>query len=344
MSDRDLRAPGGEAQPLIVVWRVTERCDLACRYCEFNRHQVRSRRSAQAAAVLAFGAILRDYAVTTGRTVHLSFLGGEPLLWRPLRAVAAALKHDLGLSTGLTTNGTRLHLPGLHEHLVRDYDQLTISVDGPEAWHTTCREAPGLWARLRAGVTALAALKAQRGHGPLLRVNTVLMRSNVRGLEGLCAELARWGVEEVTFNSLGGSAGEAFYEQQRLRPADIHWLRTALPGLRQRLGPQGLCVRGSARYLARLERHAQAVPWPVDDCQPGATFLFVDEHGRLGPCDATTAGYGVPVSDIRSAADVAGLPLRLAQHRQRERLAACADCRSTAVFGKFAGALAGTAP
>ncbi len=324
--------------PLVIVWRVTEHCDLGCRFCEYGRHQQRPRRSASPETVLAFGAVLRDYATATGRPVHVSFLGGEPLLWRPLREVARTLKHTLGLQTGVTTNGTRLTVPGMLEHLLHDYDQVTVSVDGLHEWHGACREAPGLWPKLRASLTELAARKARLGRGPLLHVNTVLMRGNFEALEDLCRELAGWGVEAVTFNTLGGRDGDAFYEAQRLRPADLAWLRAALPGLRQRLAPLGLRLFGGDPYLARLAQQALGTPWPVEDCRPGATYLFVDEHGRAGPCDATTAGYGVPVQELRSAADLARLPRRLAEQRQHERLAPCDDCRSTAVFGKFAEA------
>jgi MoaA/NifB/PqqE/SkfB family radical SAM enzyme len=325
--------------PLIIVWRVTEQCDLGCRFCEYSRHRSRSRRSTDPAAVLNFGAVLRDHAAATGRPVHVSFLGGEPLLWRPLMGVARALKHDLGLQTGLTTNGTRLMAPGVLDHLLSDYDQVTVSVDGLAGWHDACRDAPGLWQKLRDGLTTLAARKAQCGDGPLLRANTVLMRSNLLGLEALCRELAGWGVEAVTFNALGGTDGDAFYDAERLRPEHVDWLRASLPGMRERLLRLGLRLSCGAAYVDRLHRQARGQPWPVDDCRPGTQYLFVDEHGRAGPCDATTAGYGVPVSEIRTAADLADLPRRLAASRAHQRLDACADCRSTAVFGKFAEAV-----
>lgn len=332
----DLGGLRGNQPPLVVVWRVTEVCDLGCRFCEYSRHLSRSRRSIDPAAVLAFGAVLRDFRASTGRPVHVSFLGGEPLLWRPLFDVARTLKHDCGLQIGLTTNGTRLPAAGVTEQLLENFDQVTVSVDGLEPWHTSVRDAPGLWNRLRDGVKALAARKAQRGAGPLLRVNTILMRSNVENLEALCRELAAWGVEAVSFNTLGGVPGEAFYDQERLQPEHTAWLRSTLPGLRRRVASLGLTISGNDRYLERLDHAARAVAWPVADCHPGTRVLLVDEQGRAGPCDATTDGYGIPVNEIQSTDDLIQLPRRLAALRHRQRLAACGDCRSTAVFGKFA--------
>ena len=321
--------------PLLVLWRVTGHCDLACRFCEYSRQRPGPRGQTDAATALAFGAVLRDYAALSGRGVHISFLGGEPLGWPPLQTVAARLRRDYGLETGLTTNGTRLHLPRVQQHLMDDYDQVTISVDGLAHHHDAARQAPGLWARLRAGVSQLAKRKAQRGYGPLLRANTILMRSNVRALEALCAELAAWGVETVTFNALG-DAGDPFFEQERLRPEDTAWLHAALPDLRARLAALGLRLQGSRLYLNRLDQRARALPWPIPDCGPGAERLFLDEYGRAAPCDATTAEYGVPITELRSASDLADLPQRLAEHRACRPLPACADCKSTGVFGKFA--------
>lgn len=331
---------GFAPRPLVIVWRVTEHCDLACRFCEFSRERAWPRQRADEASAIAFGAVLRDVAAQTGRAVHISFLGGEPLGWAPLRSVASRLKHDYGLSTGLTTNGTRLHLPGMLEHLLNDYDQLTLSVDGAAHWHDAVRRSPGLWNRLRASASQLAARKAGQGQGPLLRANTVLMRSNLHDLEALGRELAAWGIEVLTFNALGGTAGDPFYDRERLRADDIAWLRAALPGLRARLGALGLRLSGSSAYLERLDRQARSVPWPVVDCGPGADFLFIDALGRVGPCDATTGGYGVPMAELCDAADFVRLPRLLAQRRAAHAQPACADCRSTAVFGKFAEAAA----
>lgn len=143
-------------------------------------------------------------------------------------------------------------------------------------------------------------------------------------------------MEDVTFNPLGGQPAGPLYTQERLLPDDVAWLRAALPGIRRRQAQRGLVVRGHALYLGRLESSARSEPLPVADCHPGAAFLFVDEHGRLAPCSFTSGEYGVPIRAIRCGADLAQLPVPLAETRSLRRSAACLDCRSTQVFGKFA--------
>ena len=332
--------PTLEARPLVVVWRVTEACDLSCWFCEYNRRLRRSRLAARCEDVLAFGKVLAEYSAASGRPVQLSWLGGEPLTWPPLVETGRRLHDEHGLALGLTTNGWQLDRPGLLEHLAETYAEITVSVDGPPAMHDTGRGAAGLHERLRAAVTTLREIRQRRGRGPRLRANTVLMRSNLRSFEALCEQLADWSIEDVTFNPLGGQPPGPYYASERLQPEDAAWLRGELPGLRQRLLARGLRVLGSARYLGRVSNAAAGVPVPVADCHPGADFLFVDTQGRVSPCSFASAEYGVPCAELRNATDVAQMPVRFAAGRQLELAAACHDCPSTQVFGKFEWTLA----
>src|SRR5258706_15484690 len=102
---------------LVVVWRITEACDLDCWFCEYARRHERARASARVDNVLAFGASLGRYAASAGREVLVSWLGGEPLLWPPLQRVDRVLHDEFGLQLGLTTNGTHLNALGMCEHL-----------------------------------------------------------------------------------------------------------------------------------------------------------------------------------------------------------------------------------
>lgn len=318
---------------LVVVWRITEYCDLGCRYCGYSREVRRPRTHVAADTVLAFGAVLRDHARETGRAVLVSWLGGEPLRWPPLADVSRTLAREYGLRLGVTTNGTRLGDERVLALLAECYAQVTISVDGGPGFHDWVRGAPGLFERLRNSLLRLRERKTQTGMGPLIRINTVLMRSNLIGFGGLCEALAGWGVDEVTFNALGGvERGGEFYERERLLPEHLAWLRAELPGLRARLAERGLIIRGAARYLDRLEAAARSHPWPVADCEPGRSFLFIDQHSLVAPCSFTTRGYGAPLAEVRS---IAHLPQLMRERQQQQRLPACDDCRSTHVFGKF---------
>src|SRR5260221_11248621 len=131
--------PDNPARPLVVVWRVTEACDLGCWFCEYNRELRRSRRSVACDDALAFGRVLAEYAASSGRPVLVSWLGGEPLTWPPLMAAGQRLHGEFGLALGLTTNGWQLDRPGLIQHLAETYAEITVSVDGPATAHDAGR-------------------------------------------------------------------------------------------------------------------------------------------------------------------------------------------------------------
>ncbi|MBI5880346.1 MAG: radical SAM protein [Chloroflexi bacterium] len=296
----------------IVVWRVTTRCNLDCAFCAYSRALGGARTDADPAAVRRFAALLGADGTTSGRDTLISFLGGEPLIWPPLGNLARACKHECGLRTGVTTNGTTLGAVDARQRLRDDMDEVTVSVDGLGAFHDHVRAAPGGFAAVRDGVTRLCGEIARAGAGPRVRVNTILMRGSVESFEGFCIEIASWGVAEVTFNALGGRDRPECYPANRLTADQVAQFAAVLPDIRTRMFASGLTVRGGEAYLARMFASARNETLPVADCEPGTEFLFIDEHGRVAPCHFTAESYGVPLAAIRTLGDLRALPARCA--------------------------------
>jgi MoaA/NifB/PqqE/SkfB family radical SAM enzyme len=325
---------------LVVVWRITQACDLRCAYCGYSRALKRARAEADPCAVLAWGRVLSDYARRAGRDVLVSWLGGEPLRWPPLLDLARIFRQDYGLSLSVTTNGVALSSEHVRRRLVADFSEVTVSLDGRPELHDRLRQSPGLYHRVRDSIERLRELMHREGGGPRLRLNTVLMRDNVYEFEALCKTAAGWGIEALTFNALGGRDRPEFYPDHRLLPEHVAWLREALPGIRARAVAVGLTICGSERYLERLTASAAGRARPMgtgqsQGCRAGETFLFVDEQGRVSPCSHTSETYGYPLAELGSPEAVGSLPERWARDRQRHLAAACSDCLSTQVFGKF---------
>ncbi len=323
---------------LVIVWRITEVCDLGCGFCAYSRHLHRPRAAADPDQVMTFGALLSEYARVQSRDVLVSWLGGEPLRWPPLLDITRAFKREFNLRIGVTTNGTALASVAVRQRIVEDFDQLTISVDGLGAVHDTLRDVAGLYNQLHASVLSLRELRAALARGPRLRVNTILMRDNIRAFEDLCRALAEWGMEELTFNALGGRDRPEFYPAHSLQTEDVDWFRQVLPGIRTRMAPLGLTILGSERYLDRLGASASHSQLPIADCRPGQQFLFIDERGVTSPCSFTTQGYGIHLDQIRTPDDLDQLPRRFVERKRRQMLGPCFDCPSTQVFGKFVSA------
>ena len=325
---------------LVVVWRITQACDLGCAYCGYSRVLKRDRAQADARSVLAWGRVLSDYAKRAGRDVMVSWLGGEPLRWPPLLDVSRVFRQDYGLSLSVTTNGTTLGSEHVRQRLVADFAEVTVSLDWPPELHDRLRQSPGLYHRLRDDIGQMRDLMRIAGGGPRLRLNTVLMRDSIYEFEALCQTAAAWGIEALTFNGLGGRDRPEFYPEHRLLPEQVARLRQALPGIRERAAAHGLTICGSERYLDRLAASSAGWAQPVsaepgNACRAGASFLFVDEQGRVSPCSYTSEVHGRTLAELGTPEAVSSLPERWARERQRQLTAACADCPSTQVFGKF---------
>jgi MoaA/NifB/PqqE/SkfB family radical SAM enzyme len=293
--------------PRVVVWRVTERCDTSCGFCAYDARLRRSRRDADPAEVVRAA---RRWA-EGGGALLISFLGGEPFLWRPLVEVTAALR-GLGVGVALTTNGRALAEERWRRFCLDSLDEVTLSIDGPPEVHDTLRGGGGA-----ALLEALGDLRARRRAGrPRLRVNTVLMRETVDRYPELAALVAS--ADELTVNALGARDRPEFAAGRLLRPEDVE--RFAAEAARLRA--EGVPLRGGAGYVARLLASARGERMPAATC-PVEDFLFVEVDGTVAPCSYAVAERGVTIG---------ALPGGFA----RARAAACDDCPSTQAHEKFA--------
>ncbi len=288
--------------------------------------------------MLRFGQVLAEYAKSSPRPVLVSWLGGEPLLLPYLKEVTKAFRHEFGLLVSTTTNGTTLGEKDLRSHLLADYSELTVSVDGLEMTHDRLRNWSGGFRFLRENIQALSSAREECGCELVLRANVILMRANVDEFEELCLELAQWGVTEVTFNQLGGRDRPEFYPENRLLPEQVEAFAARFPEMRSRLAKQGLMVLGGAEYLKRIISSSLDIHMTTKDCSPGSSVLFIDQLGRVAPCHFTVAEMGVSLDEISSVHDLTHLAEWFAQQRKEIEPAACKNCLSTQIFEKYMGA------
>lgn len=314
---------------MIVVWRITEKCNLSCAFCGYDRRLARPRRDADPAQVIAFGRRLAAHQSQTGERVLVSWLGGEPLLWKPLEAITTQFVRDFGLHVSTTTNGTSLHHRSVRRHALADYRELTVSVDAIGRRHDALRGWPGGFERVRTAVRTLTRERALQGSTMRLRANCVLTRDTVAGFGGLARELASWGVDELTFNQLGGRERPEYYPDHRVLPDQMDRFIEQLPVVRADVARQGMQVAGGQDYLGRLRASAAGRGFTPSRCHPGDGFLFIDVDGRVGAC-GDTLEHALDIDDVGA---FGRLPGRLASRLDGT---SCGNCRNTRGYSKFA--------
>lgn len=319
---------------MIVLWRVCDRCNLSCPFCAYDKRLDVPRHEAGPAQVARFIDLLGAWGRARGEAPMLSWLGGEPLLWSPLAALTERAVAS-GLDLSLTTNGTTLGSPRVRAELIRRYREVTVSVDGPAAFHDGMRGWRGAFDKLARHLPMLVAERRAAGARLRLRVNVVLMRDNVSDFEALCRAVAAWGVDEISYNQLGGRDRPEFFPAHRLRPDDVATLTGLLPRLRCELLALGTTLVGGPAYLGRIADSVAGRPLPVGDCRVAERFLFVDEAGRIAPCSFTPEHWDLSVDGLRTPADLDALAGRFRLLQRARPAADCRDCPSTQQFSKF---------
>ena len=117
------------------------------------------------------------------------------------------------------------------------------------------RGCAGLYARTVEAMRTLADARDRSGSALRLRANVVLMRSTLDDFDALARQLADAGVDEISYNLLGGRDRPAFHALESVSPGALDcWLRD-LPRLRRNLARMGVTLIGGLilSYLAALK-------------------------------------------------------------------------------------------
>jgi len=320
--------------PLVIVWRVLEACNLGCSFCAYDKNIKHAPISADAVQIRRFMKVLAEFSSATKRDVLISWLGGEPFLWSELYALTSEAR-SLGLHISTTTNGTMLGSQNLRRHIIENYDELTISIDGIGDLHNDLRQWEGGFDKLHTNIAKLRDEKIAAKSSLVLRANIVLMRDNIDQLIPLCHEIADWGISVITFNQLGGRDRPEFYPDHRLSKMNVVWLEEMLPNLKHALSQKNVTLLGSKAYMARFIASANGQKMPIENCSPGIKFLFIDEKGIAAPCSFTGKDYGIGIDSLATSHDIAQLYTRFDFMQKNRRSSECDDCHSTQVFEKF---------
>jgi MoaA/NifB/PqqE/SkfB family radical SAM enzyme len=186
-SDTEVLAnPAGQIFDLpILVLNVHSRCNCRCVMCdiwkreesaEIHAHDLERHRES-----------LRRLSV---RWVVLS--GGEPLLHKDLGSLCSFF-HQLNVRLTLLTTG--LLLTKRASEVAELFDEIIVSIDGPETVHDAIRRVKGAFLLIESGIAAV------HRHRPLMRIagRTTVQKGNHRQLQETVAIAKRIGLDSISF-------------------------------------------------------------------------------------------------------------------------------------------------
>ena len=180
----------------LVHLQLTARCNLRCSFCGQwgDGGYFHDKSSAVELTTQEWLRIIDEtVALADGTPVEFILWGGEPLLSASFEHIAAYIS-AVGCKAALVTNGTLLkqHIATINSYITTLY----VSIDGPKAVHEQIRNAPGIFATIKAGLEEI-------DHN---RVKTVCMtticESNVAVIEQMPFMVAKLGFDKLILQNL----------------------------------------------------------------------------------------------------------------------------------------------
>ena len=256
------RSRFGARIPLVVSWRLLNRCNLRCQYCYIPLVRTDEMTTAEVISTLD--------GLSRAGTRYLNYTGGEALLRDDIGEILAHTA-ALGFIHSVNTNGT---LVPRKLDALRKVSTLTLSLDGTEAVHDATR-GNGSHRQV------MVALETAQAAGIKVALTAVLSSRSLDSVDWLLAMAARYGVG-ITF-----------------QPARLERLGSDLP---DPITPDPLSYRRVMRRLIEEKengnpwimtsvtglRHLATFPAPTAiPCQAGRLYFRIQANGDFLACTDT---------------------------------------------------------
>jgi radical SAM protein with 4Fe4S-binding SPASM domain len=307
--------------PLLAVWELTLRCDLACRHCGSRAGRARPDELTTAECL-----DLVDQLAELG-VREIAIIGGEAYLRDDWLAIVAAIRRH-GILPTMTTGGRGMTRERAEAVARAGLHSASVSVDGEEATHDRLR---GVHGSHRAALDAIAHLRAA---GVPVAANTQINRLSMPELPRVFDRLAAAGIRSWQIQ-LTVAMGRAVDEPDvLLQPYDLVALFPMLADLVCRAEQAGVDVvaGNNVGYFGPYETVLRGRTRKGHSCGCGAgrTALGIEADGTIKGCPSlgTRAWAGGNVRDARLR-DIweRATPLRYTRDRTaRDLWGYCATC------------------
>lgn len=291
---------------------LTYRCNIDCSHCYNQRKESRELETADWKRILK--------KIWDAGIPHVAFTGGEPTMREDL-AELVAYAENLGLITGLLTNGVRLAdeaFVGRLKDAGLDYVQVTIE-SAEEAVHNRMVKSDSFRKTVQ-------GIRNSVAHSIHAITNTTITRQNAAGMPRLIPFLRELGVASFAVNSVinaGRSRNRSVgFSEKELIPI--------LTSLRDRAGEADLRMiwYTPTQYC---EFNPIELDLGVKQCTAGKYNLAVEPDGTVIPCQSFYRPVGNMLADDWDRIYNGDF---LKSLRDREwRMEKCAGCRWLATCG-----------
>lgn len=262
--------------PASVLWSLTNRCNLKCRYCAPESGQL-----VNSELTLSQLFYIQE-ELSKHRVFEVIITGGEALLRK---------RETLSLLEALNSQNHFVHM--LSNGLLIDNDiaerlahleiGIGVSLDGPTEEINSLTRGPGIFNRV------IGSLQTLVKNGVWTNVLTVITRFNIDALDALFMLLSKLGIKYLVLQPLrpSGRAREIFEtyrpnKEQLIRlPERLRYLKERFP----EINVDDYEVSFWGEVIRRFDLSA-GNPRTLLSCGAGTRFCVIDAEGEIAPCNA----------------------------------------------------------
>lgn len=259
MAKGTIKGHMGMKVPMNIMWRITNRCNSKCSYCNIWKRKQKELTTKQILSLI-------DEMDELG-TARIGFVGGEAFLRDDFEQIVDYVKSK-GIFVTLVSNGC---LVPNNVALLKKLDHLVLSFDGRKENHERGR-MKGSFSHV------MKAFGTCKQEGITVLTNTVLNKHNLDDLDYILKVVSDFGFS-ATFNVLQGNCE---YPSNEVYRTALNHLLT-----RKKQGHPIVLSEKALKFLIKWPDYSKFVKnkYPGFKCWAGQLIYNIDTDGTIAACD-----------------------------------------------------------
>ena len=268
----------------IVYLELTRACNLKCIHC-LNNSGIKQKDELTKDELLKLIKKLSSLGVQ-----EIRFTGGEPLLFNGIYDLIKFATEE-GICTSLGTNGTLITKEVAKELKESGLKKVVVSIDGNKKTHDKIRGKKNYQ-------KAMHGLKYLQKNGINVRVNSVIMKSNMDDVIKLAKKMSRRKITIFIRRFISSGRGKEL-ENNMLNKKDYDYVRNKLQKeLTKKTYVNGHYLRNDEGVNSRIK-----LPFEIRGCKAGQRAITILPNGDINLCGFLAAQDFPKVGNIKEIDD-----------------------------------------
>ncbi len=268
----------------IVYLELTRACNLKCIHC-LNNSGIKQKDELTKEDLLKLIKKLSSLGVQ-----EIRFTGGEPLLFNEIYDLIRFATEE-GICTSLGTNGTLVTKEVAKKLKESGLKKVVVSIDGNKKTHDKIRGRKNYQ-------KAMHGLKYLQKNGINVRVNSVIMKSNMEDVIKLAKKMSRKKITIFIRRFISSGRGKEL-ENNMLNKKDYDYVRNKLQKeLTKKTYVNGHYLRNDEGVNSRIK-----LPFEIRGCKAGQRAITILPNGDVNLCGFLAAQDFPKVGNIKEIDD-----------------------------------------